>query len=59
MLKKNDPDVIQAASLMAIGELLDELICLQQDRPVDEQHQNFGRKLTFHLDWMMKGRKSS
>jgi hypothetical protein len=54
MLNNNDPEAIQTASLMAIGELLDELICLQQGHSVDERHQNFEQKLRHNLEWIAK-----
>jgi hypothetical protein len=44
---------------MAIGELLDEIICHLRDVPIDETHRNFGQKYMRWLDDIKDSRKNN
>ncbi len=54
-----DPVIANQAALLAIGELLDELICHLRGFPIDEKHLNFGSKLLKHLEGLRKDAESN
>jgi len=47
-------DILQLAALMAIGELLDELLGHFKNLPADEKHRGFGRKFVHHIDGLRR-----
>ncbi len=53
-MEKIDHRIVQTAALLAIGELLDEIICHLQEIPVDENHWNFARKFLKHIEGLHK-----
>lgn len=58
-MKKQDGQYIEIlAALLAVGDLLDEILCQLRGTPADEKHQIFGRRLQVHLDQFHKSLKA-